>query len=1493
MISEPQAEVEGADDGPARQPIRGGVAGHIASITSAAEEMFDDDCGAPPGFVEEGPPAASVRDHGSRPNSARSHRSLVDVHPDETAPSDPFAGANPSRYEQRAALTSGGRGLTCEELPGDPSLGRREQELTTCSSLVAHASDSLARLPDAGQLVPHDGADEAAPAHPEQGEESAGRQAGIRAMLPNVNVGLPRMTNAMVPHVPARLQQVPNAPSRDQVLDLARRGGSGLVTAGSAAGRSSMNLARSAQQQRAKVRGKSYRQMLVMALKKYLQLLARFPYIFLGLYLVSLIIFIGVRWRPVEVNATVDDLRRVSGTISMYQATYNDALTERRVVKDDADLHDRVTFTLEVYYNAKSGSVLDEAVLREIRSVETRLRALPGWQRMCSESDALAQFRCEPGESLSNYVWPQRLQDDLEGNGYFNLAFHGQAPERLPMSAALTYLMETSDENGQVLDKFLPEGWGPGDDSQSLRSIFSFTAPSLSAGDSFTENYEEFAITELYPTLEDIVRSSVYQPEGKTWDEPWPMRFFFHGDFVNEHELRLALQHDMKLAAGALVFTWVAGCLQFRSLFLGTSVLCFLVLGTLAAYACTDISPLGLATFLVVFLVFGLGGSVFFVVHDEWRRLRRDLSKRFPAEEALIRAHQQLLWPVLPIAFTSFAFLVHLDSAMMPVQEFGLHAFLGTGVLCFFSFWMFIPLLLIHENFVRPTIYRHLREDVARVLEPDHIQVNWKAVALKIVGVAQKVHVVMAVTAVIVLFALFFGILSAATRDHVSVPEVFPPDHQREAGRDVANVFSPAMPAAVQPPLNSTFCEPGYVPAGGGSSDCGLHWCEAPPATGDAINSTCACDRDAADASCGDYFNVSAVFVGALTSDLTDDERSRTLEQYLAELWPALAIYPPSALDVPGERLPSLVYEHWESGATHVEPFLQMPMVAMGPAGNSTYSGVEHPECVQRLICYCSERACSELEYTSTQEMHVITARRLSREGLPRPQSSLQGIAPKGLAAGRRLSQLPGSEIAIVFGIEPALSLDDVENWHFRPEFEPDSPWTQRAMFAMCNERPQDAEVLSCWILDFQQWLLQRGEKFPVQRFGDFGLRLDEFRAIYPQFSTAMWFDGENALRATSLYMKTPLPSSLSAQDVLEERERWMEYVQQKNDEALGGGGAWATANAWVDADAYEHALKSAWNVAGLALLCVALAGLAYTQDFRMTTIICSVATAATAVIAFFLFALFQWAVGPWEVIILTFFLGYALEPAYRLGHAVTSPAAAAEEPGARGGVQRLDEEPGVEEAGVPGPPPGGLGMLEDAGESPIGPRFLAPHAHDEGGVHPMDEEEGGHREQPPAVVGGGLDMSDSLPEEDELDRGALAVPGQVGAQDDAGQHDDADYIPDLDEFVSVGTPPEPDFWPADLDSREGRLARATYVVVTTIFTTSLKLIFCGFLLLPCEFRMFQRLGAVAVVVPIVCLPFTLVVLPAVIFLVYPEDTEPDARVIARKTYGYVKWLLS
>merc|ERR1712048_1552116 len=213
-------------------------------------------------------------------------------------------------------------------------------------------------------------------------------------------------------------------------------------------------------------------------------------------------------------------------------------------------------------------------------------------------------------------------------------------------------------------------------------------------------------------------------------------------------------------------------------------------------------------------------------------------------------------------------------------------------------------------------------------------------------------------------------------------------------------------------------------------------------------------------------------------------------------------------------------------------------------------------------------------------------------------------------------SSLTSAQVIVVYGITPLNQdfLDGKTEWAFDSKFDPESPWTQRAMLSMCSDAQQQENLnvlsTSCWIFDFRDWLNARGERFPVGRFGDFHSRLGSFMSDNEDASGAMWLNENGQMRATSLRFEVKL--GYSSYYILEDQKLWLEYVDKQNAVAhTTADMAWPTSQSWADAEAYYEALWSAWAIAGLTCAAVVLAGLLYTYDMTLVFTVVVVALLA------------------------------------------------------------------------------------------------------------------------------------------------------------------------------------------------------------------------------------------------------------------------------------------
>ncbi|CAE7208923.1 unnamed protein product, partial [Symbiodinium sp. CCMP2592] len=355
---------------------------------------------------------------------------------------------------------------------------------------------------------------------------------------------------------------------------------------------------------------------LVQIPRVYCETLARRPWAFLLLWAIAVLIVLPMMWRPIVVNADIDAFRRADAPAARGHLAYLDSLKFMRAVKNESALSQRTMLKVEILYEAKDGSVFSESVLRDIRAFEQSLRSLAGWSALCNMSEPALQFHCNPGDSMGNYVWPRRLDDFLNAQGFFRLAFDGSALERLPMDAVIAYLSEGLAAPHD-LRMFLPMTFAePSSGSKpTLRSVFGFAAPDLN-DTAFREAFQDFVQNELYSSLLQAVIDTRKPVDPSSWDQPPAIRIYFRGDMLDEHELLEALYSDMLLAIGPLFISLVVAWVKLRSALLALVGTTFLCLAALLAYIILPVQEVSPASLLGIFLLFGLGFSSIFRMQE-------------------------------------------------------------------------------------------------------------------------------------------------------------------------------------------------------------------------------------------------------------------------------------------------------------------------------------------------------------------------------------------------------------------------------------------------------------------------------------------------------------------------------------------------------------------------------------------------------------------------------------------------------------------------------------------------------------------------------------------------------------------------------------------------------------------------------------------------------------------------------------------------------------
>jgi len=1152
--------------------------------------------------------------------------------------------------------------------------------------------------------------------------------------------------------------------------------------------------------------------------------LAARPWAYLLAWVIVLLVVIPLAWTPVEFDTDIEAFRRADGPAASTHSAFTASLGSMRAVKNEAALDQRKTFKVELLYEAKQGSVFSEAVQRDIRIFENQLKELTGWKDMCSSSEPLVQFRCDPGESLGNYVWPRRIDLFLNDAGYFRLAFDGSARERLPMDAVLTYLGEglASPHN---LWNFLPMAvLGTSSSSSLMRSVFTFTAPSLDSSD-FEQKFKDFVKADLYNVLQEAVAKTRKPVDPTSWDKPFDIKIYFYGDAVDDYEVQLALWGDMLLAIGPLMLSLAVAWIKFRSGFLAFIATAILCLSAILAYEVLPVEKVSPASFLGVFLIFGFGMSSLFRAQELWRRSRLDATA---IPERIHSLYEAAAREMLPVVTSGCCYFLLATSKLKPLREFGV--FMGTSMVsvCALSIFIFVPVLILHERSIRPWLQKKCKPKLLLVLEPAEVKPKWGLVAEKLMQSTNERKRVLAGTGLAVFICFIASFSLAAVRPGPGLPEVFPPDHHKDAGRPLIKGFAPSYLAEEPAPLNTRMCTPTSIQDE--NNTCGLHWCDR-QTTGaetegelelDAYPANevnpCKCYSRLPEGKTQRCSNLTLGFVMAGSRAVTTPEADvmGAVETFVRGTWQNVDHYEATGSR---KRIQSLVLEDWESGSTHVDPMAELPKVHMGfKAQDSPYST---ETCDEKVYCYCSPKACLRPDGYGEEDKKIT---------LP--------IQDDDTAAASLDGGTPSTDVVIVFGINRVEGemglLDQSAPWSFDATFDPVSPWSQRAMLKACTNMPEELKIVSssCWIVQFRLWLLRQGQKFPVERFLDFQQILQDFMVTHPSVASAMWLDKDDKLSATMFTFQVELEEGTKKN--LAARQRWMDFIEKLNEEATSTANkAMVTSKVWVDNEALDAALDSAWEVLlGVSAVLLATA-LLYTLDLKMVLLMLLVGFCICTFISFFLFCLCGWAFGPWELTIMTVFLSYSVEPAFHICHDFVRP----------GMIERFKALRKM------------MAAEDEEGEAPSLAIANAP--------------------APVAAITNGSSAA------------ASQEVTQLASMEPMAQ--EPSTTPSHSDSLSQAS----DVRPKADDSLEDALKRSLHLVCKNLLVNSVKLILCGIMLLPCQFRLFNRLGAISVVLPLICVPSVLVLLPSLILAFKRTRRDPDLFQFGEIFIAKTSWMWS
>jgi len=950
---------------------------------------------------------------------------------------------------------------------------------------------------------------------------------------------------------------------------------------------------------------------------------------------------------------------------------------------------------LTILYIAKDGNALDERVLRVQRDLEQRLLSLQGWRNFCIERGNQAlQFRCNPGESLVAYAWPSETEvsDTRHTHSY---TFDGGGRDLLPQPALLALMKQSSSDGLDPLRYFTKEFEIPDVGSseevpavQGLRTKYVFTISVSRETDagrvidltSVNADYENFIIDEVYPVLSD-----------SSLDEE-PAHIYYEGDVITGYEIEKTLMEDLMWAIGSITFVLVYMWAHTKRFYLSICALLIIFAAVPVGYVLTPVAKTTIASFLSVFLITGVGSDVVFVFTDFWDQSK--MVHRKPSElhlrVAFMISHAGKSCLATSLT-TAVSFFANLASALQPLREFGL--FMGLCVMGAYALVLLLlpPLIVLRCRSSQPQVrpddnasrgYYGSDPHGGQVAEPGELDeddsprpgrpvIQFMLFNLMgFLGRGRNAAIVVAVTSISCI-AFTIGTALEAELDQ-GVPEIFPEDHNQVQVDEWTSSFQTVTDLTSSPMRTGTVCAANST-AEVLDSTCLFYWCEAGVSEPDYDIST------SLQGACYHSPNIAATqwansSFEMLSLDGIDVQACHTIdwdihvassEPPAASMWPRrFSEYVDSYLDnnftttasSTVSELKAIGIENWELGKVDMTRFFRIGAAA------STAKSIPPDAfvgCTIQTMCYFGSSACEwnnpwhfmgpiSLEETTVTSTPAAAARRLTDSDAA--ESPLFGLVTATVPANKRI------DITVVWGLLPPLSTPLVGEleapWKFDSSFQPQNPWSQRAMASMCDHSslPIGLRVVEskCWLDRFKQDLLNRGDRFPTRNFDE---ELERWFPSTIEAAANIWIvDGVMAANKLTFYVDVNDEKNSDA--LIEYKELWDAYVSDLNAKAgVTANHAFHTAEAWVRAEAEVAIVGSTVETIIIASACAWLGVLIFTGDPVLALIVLGLVLGIISGLAFFMVCVMRWKIGPVEVISLVVFVGYSVTYSLHIAH--------------------------------------------------------------------------------------------------------------------------------------------------------------------------------------------------------------------------------------------------
>jgi len=963
---------------------------------------------------------------------------------------------------------------------------------------------------------------------------------------------------------------------------------------------------------------------------------------------------------------------------------------------------------LTIMYKPKNGNALDERVLREIRDFEVKLRNLRGWQHFCKERAFWADWvwLCDPGESILPFAWPSRGKPNASlassSSHLFELKFDTLGRDLLPFPAMFKYMLNSykkgKGDPTRDPSRFFPKEFdateylnakGKGVNPGAVKTRFTFFVGFAEKGWTLAQTKAELAATDS--ELETFIHQEVY---GRLLDFPGVhSEIYYLGHYIDDHEVSLTLFNDIYFSIGSILFVTLYMWIHMKSVVISLACFCIVFGSVPVAYVLCPAERTTLASFSSVFLITVIDIDVIFVFVGFWVQSKH--LKRMEERIVWMMAHAGKSCLATSVT-TSVSFFANLASSLQPLREFGL--FMGLCVMSVYvlAIFMLPPIMVLEERRLRKRLDKSVFTDSGSassfsIVPSETLAVEDRAVVVcsdggetpaeafldakktpgktrlfiflfNMVEFISRRAIPLVVITVLVWPGLIYGIVSRVKMD-TGIPELFPKAHNQVEGKRLHKEFDGvgSLNGMKAPLSGAAACNASdFSPVDPNSKiPCIFQWCDSmpiyPPAKASSEedaepNGTCTrgptfivgeqLDVGHDISSCKEIYVKNRY---AAPGPVAEQDWAKIWTNVMREITNTTQASYAFGSTTGYKNLDTLTLEDWGTGTVQTSNFFERTPVKASLTASFDNSSRRIKTCVIETMCFFGTPMCDV------------------RRWKPMRTKLTPPVFPKArLLATRSLAGL--TEVHVLWGLRAPLSSPVVGSpawqWELDPTFEPENPWAQRAMNAICTEHPKTLYVRSriCWIELFKKWL-RKGEsfdgskRFPSRNFNKDILLFYRKGAVADNVKKQLWFV-DSKLVACQVQLWVNLNKGIPSASVLRYKTQWDEFLTSVNGAAsLTANRAWHTSHVWVTAEAELAIVSSTMNTIlieiGIGWLCI----LVFTGDPVLALIVLGLVVINISGLAFFMIVLMDWSIGPIEVICLVIFVGYSVTFGLHVAH--------------------------------------------------------------------------------------------------------------------------------------------------------------------------------------------------------------------------------------------------